>query len=132
MSVYSLKPAITSIVFFLAFKQTLKMHEMATMVLCMAGALIIGLSSEDGGKAEGQTVRFYLVLAIAFMLLDITIGCLRSAILKYFFGSSPEIDISSLFNFIELFSDAIFIGYFMVLRSQGFEYAITDLIAGTI
>ncbi|CAI2371663.1 unnamed protein product [Moneuplotes crassus] len=132
MSVYSLKPAITSIVFFLAFKQTLKMHEMATLVLCMAGASIIGLSSEDDEKTGGQTIRTYLILAICFMLLDIIIGCLRSAILKYFFGSSPEIDISSLFNFIELFSDAIFIGYFMVLRSQRFEYTITDLIAGTI
>ncbi|CAI2372527.1 unnamed protein product [Moneuplotes crassus] len=133
MSIYSVKPVVSSIIFFFLFKQALKSYEFIAMVFCIAGALVIGLSSD--GKTVGNTeesTKMYSILACSTLCISLVLTCVRAAVLKYFFGTAKEVNISALFNFIGVFSDVMFLIYFIALEVEGFEFALHEYIAATV
>ncbi|CAI2372791.1 unnamed protein product [Moneuplotes crassus] len=132
MSIYSVKPVVSSIIFFLVFKQALKSYEFIAMVFCIAGALIIGLSSDDQiVDRTGETAKTYCILACSTLCISLVLTCVRAAILKYFFGTAKEVNISAFFNFIGVFSDIVFLIYFIILEVEGFDFTLHEYIAAT-
>ncbi|CAI2373090.1 unnamed protein product [Moneuplotes crassus] len=131
MSLYSMKPIFTSVLFYVFFRQTLKWFEIVAIGLCVSCAALIGLSSEQPDlDAEKEDSQKFIILACSFLLLALLLTCLRTTVVKYYFGDAPEINISAVFNVNILYIDIAFLVYFYVLTYQGFEYTWFEFACG--
>ena len=110
MSLYSIKPIFTSILFYIVFRQTLKWFEVIGVALWVAWALLIGLSSDHISiNSKGETSRTYILWAWGSLLISLLLISLRTTAVKYYFGDAKEVNISTGFNVNVLFVN---IGFF--------------------
>ncbi|CAI2373320.1 unnamed protein product [Moneuplotes crassus] len=133
MSIYAMKPVLSSIMFYFIFNQTLKAYELVAIVFCMAGALVIGISSgEEDVENGGVAASNYVVIACCLLLISLFLLCIRAVILKYYFGTAKEVNVSALFNFICFISDLSMIAWFIVLIIQEFDFTLYDFAYATV
>lgn len=130
MSVFSIKPILNSITFYLFFKQKLKLYEVFGIVLCVICAGLIALSTSKG---DSESSMYYSLLALTVLLVSLVTMCLMTASIKHFFGSTDNgVNISAFFNFLCLIIDVIFFVLFIIDLHNGFEFTRLELWCGII
>lgn len=122
-----------SILFYFIFSQALKIYQIVAMMLCTMSVVTIVISADNtNNSAEKESDKFYVVLACTLVILAVAFQCIRDAVLKYFFGTAKEVNISALFNFAILLFDITFVSYLLFSITQGFEFPLTDFLAGSL
>ncbi|CAI2373679.1 unnamed protein product [Moneuplotes crassus] len=118
----------TSIIFHFLFKQSLRWYEYVGIVMMIFSVLaIVNSGNEEIINEDQETQITYIILSCGVIIFSTLIESVTSAMLKYFIGSSKEVNVSAFFNFALAIAGALFCVYFLILLYQGFQFTAFEL-----
>ena len=129
MSVFSIKPVITSISFSILFKQKLKNFEIVGIIILVISVVAIAFSTDNIFEQGLTTNAWYTILSLLFLIFAILWLTTTTIVLKHYLAyGDNQVNVSAYFNFYNMLVGFIFFVCLLIDMVNGFEFPFIDFL----
>jgi hypothetical protein len=133
MTMYALKPIISSVLFHFLFKQKLQKFEVVGIGLWFISACWITLSTYKPYEEEEEYDFKYAWISLGLIWCPVLIICFNTTLMKYYLAyDKNQVNVSAFYNFSSLINDTLFLGLFFAHYYRGFDFTLFEFLIGQI